>query len=522
MQGDFSRNTFDPKNQFTRVLMQQGRVQLDADWNEQIAILLHQLQTMAADIIGPHGVPSEAAGFEIKREAESLTIGKGRIYVDGLLCINEDDALAYGSQPDCSDVDELPQGNLLVYLDVWERHVTHHETAVPIREVALNGADTATRAKLVWQVRVVANHYCAFVEIDDEWKSVQRDVPNVPSEDKIDEETRKKLHDFCGEWLETMRQAETHRGVMKAMAKKPQSNKACAISPDAAYRGVENQLYRVEIHEGWTEGRVGTFKFSRENGSVIFPMVAANDSVVTVQHLGKDGRLSLKKDDWVEVVTDDTTLSTAEPAPLFQVVEVKAAKRLVTLSGAPGTDFDMTKRPFLRRWDQQDTEFFPLNKCGVVKIEAPKNEAENSLFETVVYELEKGIQIQFQWDETTKFRRGDYWLIPAREASGTIDWPHEDAIPPHGVAHQYAPLAIISGNNVHDCRKLFDPLCKVRKTQVELQAKIGTLEKDKDTHQHEGLLEELKNYVTTESEAVKTALNDHIAQGHSSEPDPEE
>ena len=38
MKGDFSRDTFDPAKQFTRVLMQQGRVQLDADWNEQIAI----------------------------------------------------------------------------------------------------------------------------------------------------------------------------------------------------------------------------------------------------------------------------------------------------------------------------------------------------------------------------------------------------------------------------------------------------------------------------------------------------
>ena len=38
MKGDFSRITFDPKKHYSRVLMQQGRVQLDADWNEQAAI----------------------------------------------------------------------------------------------------------------------------------------------------------------------------------------------------------------------------------------------------------------------------------------------------------------------------------------------------------------------------------------------------------------------------------------------------------------------------------------------------
>ena len=57
MKGDFSRDTFDPTKGFSRVLMQQGRVQLDADWNEQAAILLHYLRTLAADLIGPCAGP---------------------------------------------------------------------------------------------------------------------------------------------------------------------------------------------------------------------------------------------------------------------------------------------------------------------------------------------------------------------------------------------------------------------------------------------------------------------------------
>ena len=57
MKGDFTRNTFDPAKHYSRVLSQQGRVQLDADANEQAAILLHYLQTLAADLIGPAGGP---------------------------------------------------------------------------------------------------------------------------------------------------------------------------------------------------------------------------------------------------------------------------------------------------------------------------------------------------------------------------------------------------------------------------------------------------------------------------------
>ena len=49
------------------------------------------------------------------------------------------------------------EGNYLAYLDVWERHVTAYEDEdeerIGIREVALRGPDTATRAQVVWQVK---------------------------------------------------------------------------------------------------------------------------------------------------------------------------------------------------------------------------------------------------------------------------------------------------------------------------------------------------------------------------------
>lgn len=38
MKGDFIRNTFDLLKHYSRVLMQQGRVRVDADWNEQNSI----------------------------------------------------------------------------------------------------------------------------------------------------------------------------------------------------------------------------------------------------------------------------------------------------------------------------------------------------------------------------------------------------------------------------------------------------------------------------------------------------
>src|SRR5262245_61533849 len=65
MKGDFSRDTFDPANHFSGVLMQQGRVQLDADWNEQASILLHYLRTLARDVFGNAGGPAQNLGFRV-------------------------------------------------------------------------------------------------------------------------------------------------------------------------------------------------------------------------------------------------------------------------------------------------------------------------------------------------------------------------------------------------------------------------------------------------------------------------
>ncbi len=53
MSGDHTRFTFDPLKRYSGVLMQQGRVQLDSDWNEEIDILRRRMRTTALDTFGP-------------------------------------------------------------------------------------------------------------------------------------------------------------------------------------------------------------------------------------------------------------------------------------------------------------------------------------------------------------------------------------------------------------------------------------------------------------------------------------
>ena len=93
MSGDYSKRVkFDPQNDqldshghFSAVLMQQGRVQLDSDWNEFAALLDRRWRAETADIVGRSAVPKETPeGFRIQIAPGGLTIGRGRIYVDGM------------------------------------------------------------------------------------------------------------------------------------------------------------------------------------------------------------------------------------------------------------------------------------------------------------------------------------------------------------------------------------------------------------------------------------------------------
>src|SRR5947199_3826673 len=156
MKGDFTRATFTPERHYHGVLKQQGRVDIDADWNEQGAITSHRVETETVDVVGPCGAPVGDAGFTITAISggTNLNIGAGRAYVDGILCENEQDVLIT-AQPDLPGF-TLPTspGTYIAYLEVWLRHIISLDDA-HIREVALGGPDTCTRAKTVWQVGIL-------------------------------------------------------------------------------------------------------------------------------------------------------------------------------------------------------------------------------------------------------------------------------------------------------------------------------------------------------------------------------
>ncbi len=443
--GDFTRDTFDPLKHFTRVLMQQGRVQLDADWNEQSSILLHFLQTLAADLIGPFGGPEGDCGFKIapkEGQANDFLIGKGRYYVNGVLCENEEETNYLGQLSPASTMRPLTKGRVcVVYIDAWERALSYIEDA-GIREVALNGPDTAARAKTEWMVRT--SDY--FGDLN------------------------------CANFRELLKEMSmmlSRLGRMRPdMSSDDRSNDICIIDPDTRYRGLENHLYRVEVHTGGTAANA-TFKWSRENGSVQFPILALEDKRITLAHLGRDESLSLRTGDYVEIIDDDSvkqvydfedvvrTLKDSDHRidrrKLYEVAEADRAHLTVTLKEKPGLsyDSDSENHPLLRRWDHAE----PDAKDNCISIDESADR---------YFDLEDGIRIQFSSPMSKKksiYLPGDYWLLPARVVTGAIDWPVSGeeyvTLPPHGITHGYAPLGIIYVDKTgsvelrDDCRCVF-------------------------------------------------------------------
>jgi len=398
--------------------MQQGRVQLDADWNEQAAIMQHALRSLVVDLAGPAWAVGN--GFELKMNANAtdFSIAKGRFYVDGIACDNPADR-NFLSMPGVSSEQGTwdPKKTYLVYIDAWEQLVTSVEDQ-RLREVALGGPDTAARAQVMWQVRLLP-------------LNVTGNPPSCSA-------ARQQLAEGLG----------FTPPRLKAEAKADAKDAPCEIRPDAAFRGLENQLYRVEIHDPgkFAPGSANpSFKWSRENGSVVFPvtdLIQANGQVTAaLANYGRDDRLGLEQGDWVELV-DDEYLRQGRHDPLLRVAAIDRREMTVTLTGSAGERSDNPPYRLLRRWDQRDG----VNGAGVIEVAESDNTEQRALA------LEDGVTVSFEQGDAD-YRTGDYWLIPARTATGDVEWPtsldpsgaaQPDFVPAQGVAHHYGLLGVLA------------------------------------------------------------------------------
>jgi hypothetical protein len=448
--GDFSRWTFDRGAGYRSVLLQQGRVLLDADFNEQAAITAHHDETRMLDVAGRAGGPADGAGFALVDAAgaapdgtawEDLHVTPGRFYVDGVLAeaaaTEEGPGHPLAAQPHLRGNDEQPgldepeaDGRYAAVLDVFTHHVTADE-APQLLESALGGPDTATRGQTVWQVTLRA--------VDpDETCAAARDAAAEP---------------------------RTPPTLTASLADVAEVSDPCEITTANGYRRLENQLYRVQIHEVDPGSGEATYLWSRENGSVVAGLdaigptaVAAMDAELTLDREGRDEELSIGEGDVVEVTSTDRAL---HGLPGFLATAGAPEGLLLPVAWAAGAPDDLAalgRAPVVRRWEGEPR---------------PAGGGEDP--------LEDGIQVAFGEGE---FRTGDHWLIPARTVrlvygatalSGTIEWPVDETgaplpQPPLGPEHHRTTIALLDRATADgagawtlraDCRRLFPPLTEL-------------------------------------------------------------
>jgi hypothetical protein len=483
MSFDCSRFPFDHWKDYAGVVMQQGRVQLDSDWNEWLAILMRRLQAGTMDTLDASGdravYPSTTPyafqiGVGTSVDPTAVTIGYGRIYVDGLLVENHPnfpaqtwawdpglaelsgspqpppkaapEGLALDEQPYFPNMPKLPADKTaLFYLDVWQRPVTWLEDRDLI-EIAV-GVDTTARLQTAWQVK---------------WLAVDKSVTCSSEIDEYVQATRPSG-------------ARLSSDVVPSAASGP-----CCLAPNTGYTGLENQLYRVEIHQSGPFNKDTSvasidgpsFKWSRDNASVMTAVTAIEPTLLmlTVESIGRDDVLCFKPNDWIEV-TDDLRELAGQPGDLRQIAVdgVDKVNRTITLTQKltddlrenlqtpPATYPNCHSR--VCRWDQagkvrrsdDNSVWFDLdgsNGLGGIPLPGPG----------VSLILENGVTVSFNLDPASAaFSSADFWNFAARAADGQIE--KLKAAPPMGPHHHYARLALVPlpAGPATDCRIAWPP-----------------------------------------------------------------
>ncbi|HJP89021.1 MAG TPA: DUF6519 domain-containing protein [Candidatus Limnocylindrales bacterium] len=456
MSADYSRWPVRTRD-FAQVRLEQGRVLTDADWNEQALLAVRRERLETIDGLGRAVVPTATEhAFEITSVAGDLEIGVGRAYVDGLLVENHGkpaqfDAVLeerspvgpvnYATQPWFRNPPPLPGAPYAAYLKVWQRERTSVEDPGLI-EPAL-GVDTSARLQTVWQVLAVS-------------------APAGATCDDIDG------------LIAGVEPAAAGR-LTTSTAVVPGQPDPCRVVPGGGYTGLENQLYRIEIHDEGVVGGAGgaTFKWSRDNGTVaarVESIGQARDRIV-VDSLGRDDVLGFHDGDWIEITDDDHELART-PGELRRIRiggGVDQATRTILLSSplpAAAQAFPVDgqfrtlpeRNTRVRRWDQAGKvlngtggtlkDLDAAGSNGVIAVPASN----------ISVLLEHGIVVKFSTEGQGRFRTGDFWIFAARTADASVE--ELVAAPPVGIHAHFAPLAIV-GPNPSDCRTVIPPLAEL-------------------------------------------------------------
>lgn len=439
MKGDFSRFNFKPISNYLSVLKQQGRVDLDSDWNEQIEIWNERNRQLICDFLGYLAVPlhpneitqDNSSALKIDNFSRGpggiidFSIGRGIVYIGGYSCLFGNDMM-FRIQPDYPEP-EIPEGagDVLVYVEVWNKTINYIDDET-IREPALGGPDTCLRKKLIAQVK--------FTYVSDD----------IDAPEKANEYI---LEAFSGDdFFLTLKIEETAHQIPISFG---DVDVGGGLIPG-------NLHFRVELHRGaesdggYSEG----FKWSDENAATVVRVlkVVDSDSLIVEEVEAVTGE-SLKEGDWVEI----SNHITEHHRQGGQMARIKAIKHDET---GLQVILDSVVHPLLRR--------FQIGGRSKPKhLLAPRLRRWSGYVSPVsaktVYDLGRGVKATFhEGGKKQSLHPGDYWTFAIRDRAYNKRFAPKKA-PPDGVKVYRHPLAIVKFkgkkqvSRIIDCRRFFKP-----------------------------------------------------------------
>jgi hypothetical protein len=434
MPSDKARVTFDETRRYRSVVMQQGRVTLEADWNEEAQILGDELRHDFRDVIGLFGTPDDGYRIAVANQgARSITVGAGTMYVGGLRSFlpprADNTPYPFNEQPDWLPPDAPVQANLeLVWLELFEQEISAVEDSA-LLEPALGGPDTAQRLRLMQRIHRTPTNAENCVSA---WQEFIKTFP------------------FDGKTM-TFRSPSRLRVGFSGQGLTPDP---CDPAADPGYLGAENQLIRVAVTQAGSAQRI---LWSFDNASAIYRVTqydaAARTLILATRPV--DDAHKPRKDQVIELLRGVARLETgmlaAEPfGPVAVLADDYAADdKMLTLTAALPAGFEPTaNRPlYVRVWE----ESLPVTAGTAVTLG------------------HTGIEVTLT-TTAAAFIPGEFWTFALRPSTPAEVLPHryKDAPqPPEGFRRWACPLAVLdwrkTGTPLTDCREQFDDLVTLSK-----------------------------------------------------------
>jgi hypothetical protein len=440
MGSDLARVSYDPSRKWRGLVAQQGRVTVEADWNEAAAIQAAGDRAVTLDVVGPVGTPDD--GYAVTETAPgsaegALRVGPGTLYLGGeRLALGT--AVHLGHQPDWLDKSTgklwvAPQqhgqrsgtDNELVYLLAIEQEVSALEDPA-LADVALGGPDTMQRLRILqrfvrWPTQ--ANR------CEQAWREVQEAWARIGLQ-------------LCPASM----RLESTATLQVGFVTEPAAPNASEPAATAGYLGAENQLIRVQVAS--VDDGVPTIVWGFDDATFLYKLTSnqvdsSGQLVLTLANAPVDSYHNPVAGQAVELLRDAAYLTPDDPelATTAEGSIAAAAGRVyaltqgydsssgtVAIAGSLPDSYEKADQLYLRVWQGS----MPAPSDTVVELTGAG--------------ATTGVTVKLS-SAGGGFHPGDFWRFALRPGAPNLTYPARCSVapqPPDGARVLACPVALVT------------------------------------------------------------------------------